>query len=108
MTSNPEIIRKTAINFLCERNLKYNLIGGVSFHAKGTKHSKHDFDYWVVPFTYTVFQEEDAFIYINDTSQQVMYMLTSHGFIHTNKQISANFQSDDEEQVPGSGKIAKR
>lgn len=36
---------------------------------------------WVVGYTYTVFEEEDAFVYIDDTDLKLIYVLTKHGYI---------------------------
>ncbi|MGY4538990.1 inosine/xanthosine triphosphate pyrophosphatase family protein [Mucilaginibacter sp. UYNi724] len=36
---------------------------------------------WVVNYTYTVFEEESAFVYIDDTDLKLIYVLTKHGYI---------------------------
>ena len=38
-------------------------------------------DVWVVNYTYTVFEEEDAFVYVNDADLKLIYVLTKHGYI---------------------------
>jgi hypothetical protein len=38
-------------------------------------------DLWVVNYTYRVFEEESAFVYINDTDLKLIYVLTKHGYI---------------------------
>lgn len=38
-------------------------------------------DLWVIPYTYTVFQEEDDFIYLDDRYFALMYITTPHGYI---------------------------
>jgi hypothetical protein len=37
---------------------------------------------WVVPYTYTVFEEESAFIYLEIYSLKLIYIMNKHGYIH--------------------------
>lgn len=44
---------------------------------------------WVVDYTYMVFQEEDAFIYLNDQDElKLIYIMTGHGYLTTNDLLS--------------------
>ena len=46
-------------------------------------------DAWVVNYTYMVFQEEDAFIYLNDQDElNLIYIMTGHGYLTTNDLLS--------------------
>ena len=46
-------------------------------------------DVWVVNYTYMVFQEEDAFIYLNDHDElKLIYIMTGHGYLTTNDLLS--------------------
>ena len=46
-------------------------------------------DIWVVDYTYMVFQEEDAFIYLNDHDElKLIYIMTGHGYLTTNDLLS--------------------
>ncbi len=46
-------------------------------------------DIWVVNYTYMVFQEEDAFIYLNDQNElSLIYIMTGHGYLTTNDLLS--------------------
>jgi len=46
-------------------------------------------DVWVVSYTYMVFQEEDAFIYLNDQDDlKLIYIMTGHGYLTTNELLS--------------------
>jgi len=39
-------------------------------------------DVWVVSYTYMVFQEEEAFIYLDDRDElKLIYILTKHGYV---------------------------
>lgn len=39
-------------------------------------------DIWVVSYTYMVFQEEEAFIYLYDNDElKLIYILTKHGYV---------------------------
>lgn len=98
MAATSEIIKKIAITFLQDKKINYSKVGDSTFHLKGAKHSKHDVNYWVVPYTYMVFQEEDAFIYINDGAQQVMYISTKHGYIYPDKQQEAGHEIEDDNE----------
>jgi c-di-AMP phosphodiesterase-like protein len=37
--------------------------------------------FWVVPYNYTVFQDETAFIYLRKSDLKLIYILTNHGWI---------------------------
>ena len=44
---------------------------------------------WVVNYTYMVFQEEDAFIYLNDQEElKLIYIMNGHGYLTTNDLLS--------------------
>ncbi len=44
---------------------------------------------WVVNYTYMVFQEEDAFIYLNDRDElNLIYIMTGHGYLTNNDLLS--------------------
>ncbi len=46
-------------------------------------------DVWVVNYTYMVFQEEDAFIYLNDQDElKLIYIMNGHGYLTTNDLLS--------------------
>jgi hypothetical protein len=46
-------------------------------------------DVWVVDYTYMVFQEEDAFIYLNDQDElKLIYIMNGHGYLTTNDLLS--------------------
>lgn len=46
-------------------------------------------DVWVVHYTYMVFQEEDAFIYLNDQEElKLIYIMNGHGYLTTNDLLS--------------------
>ncbi|RZK74213.1 MAG: hypothetical protein EOO85_15685 [Pedobacter sp.] len=39
-------------------------------------------DVWVISYTYMVFQEEQAFIYLDDLDElKLIYILTKHGYV---------------------------
>jgi len=38
-------------------------------------------DVWIVPYVYLVFQDESAFIYLNDEDLSLIHILTGHGYI---------------------------
>lgn len=46
-------------------------------------------DIWVVNYSYMVFQEEDAFIYLNDQDElKLIYIMTGHGYLTTHELLS--------------------
>lgn len=50
-------------------------------------------DVWVVDYTYMVFQDENAFIYLNDQDElNFIYIVTGHGYLTTNDLLS--FKND--------------
>jgi hypothetical protein len=47
-------------------------------------------DVWVVSYTFMIFQEEDAFIYLNDKDElKLIYIMTGHGYL-TTKDLSSS------------------
>ena len=96
MRSQPEQIKKAALKFLNEKQIKFSVLEDPSFYTKESEGRKHPNDYWVVPYTYMVFQEEDAFVYVADTTQQVMYVLTNHGYIYPDQEQTVA-ETDEED-----------
>jgi len=79
MISNKETIEKIAFEFLKEKKIKYSKICEAAYVDLKDPSNEFGIDYWVVPYEYIVFQDEDAFIYIDDLSQKVLQILTKHG-----------------------------
>ena len=60
----------------------------------GTPHPKAGYQHqtgapvinvWVVHYSYMVFQEEDAFIYLNDQEElKLIYIMNGHGYLTAN------------------------
>ncbi|MFD1256927.1 hypothetical protein ACFQ3S_08975 [Mucilaginibacter terrae] len=49
-----------------------------------------EIDVWVVNYTYMVFQEEDAFIYLNDQDElKLIYIMNGHGYLTANDLLSS-------------------
>lgn len=50
-------------------------------------------DVWMVDYTYMVFQQEDAFIYLNDQEElKLIYIMNGHGYLTIHDLLS--FQKD--------------
>lgn len=96
MLSNQQTIEEIAKQFLHKNKINFLTLGNPVLHKKEDKASIHKMDYWVVPYVYKVFQEEDAFIYINDASKEIMYILTKHGKTYTDGK-SNPVEVEDEE-----------
>lgn len=98
MVSNEVIIGKIAKEFLHQNNISYLTLSAPEFHPQNAKNSTHDFAHWVVPYVYKAFQEEDAFIYLDDATQKIMYILTKHGNEYIDgKSKTVQIEDDDED-----------
>ena len=88
MKSNAEKISKVAKAFLRKKELQYTKIGVPQFIVNNDNLDEfHNGNYWVVNYEYMVFQEEDAFVHIDDTSETVLFILTKHGRIYDEEPI---------------------
>lgn len=96
MASNQQAIERIVKEFMHTNAISHISTGPAVLHSSGDKASIHKFDYWIVPYVYKVFQEEDAFVYINDASQKIMYVLTKHGKTHIDGQRKP-VENEDEE-----------
>jgi hypothetical protein len=80
-----QLVKESAIPCLKRLNLSFNKISEPEYRkdvviqllngGSGTA------DLWVIPYTYTEFQEENAFIYIVDHYFELRYIITPHGYI---------------------------
>jgi len=82
MKHNSEQALEAAKDILKRLKVKYDTIKVQAFEPK-TKIKQIDqvVDLWVVQYTYTVFQDESAYVYINDADLKLIYVLTKHGYI---------------------------
>lgn len=73
-----------AQQFIKDKNYRNYVLGKPYFVPHGSKESEESIDYWVVPFEHTIFDIEDAFVYIEDSTGNIMYILTGHGYSYIN------------------------
>lgn len=81
---------KAAREILHRYQIKHMEIGTPKIKA-GYQHQTGapTIDVWVVDYTYMVFQEEDAFIYLNDQEElKLIYIMNGHGYLTTNDLLS--------------------
>jgi hypothetical protein len=76
--SDKEEIELIAAQFLQKNEIKFTSIGKPRFEiiTDGEKEIKKNF--WTVSYEYKVFETELAFIYIDDESKEVLFILTKH------------------------------
>lgn len=80
-----QLVKEAAIACLKRLNISFNKISEPEYR-KGVviqllNGGSSTADLWVIPYTYTVFQEEDAFIYLDDRYFELLYIITPHGYI---------------------------
>lgn len=97
MNFDSNAILQLTREFMQDKDYRDVVYGTPYFVPQGSKHSKEPLDYWVAPIVYTVFQEEDAFLYIADHSGQVMYLLTGHGRSYINGIADPVPEDDDDD-----------
>lgn len=96
MKSTPERIKAIAAAFLKEKEIKYVELGEPVFEPAGAKENKLHIDHWVVSYVYMVFQDEEAFIFIADNTEQVLYIMTGHGYLYGAPPGSEGMRRDKE------------
>ena len=74
-------ITEIAETYLKKKKITYTRLHPPKFEEHKKMRDQQLLDIWVVGYDYTVFQEETAYIYINDTTGKVLYVLTKHGYI---------------------------
>ncbi len=71
MNLNDKKVLDIAQDFIKSTSFRAPEFGTPYFVPHGSNETKAPADYWVAPFQYWVFQEEDAFIYIDDKTGHI-------------------------------------
>ncbi|MDN5285266.1 MAG: hypothetical protein JWR38_1540 [Mucilaginibacter sp.] len=80
-----KIVKEIALSYLQKLKIKYDAIEDPEYktdydiQTKGGGSQKTNV--WIIPYTYTVFEEEMAFIYLDDHCFELIYIMTKHGYI---------------------------
>lgn len=81
MVHSSEQAFNTARQILNKNNISYIEIGTPELKS-GYHHNSVTTDVWIVSYTYMVFQEEIAFVYLDDLNRlKLLHILTKHGYI---------------------------
>ncbi|MBE9597952.1 hypothetical protein [Pedobacter sp. MC2016-24] len=79
-----ELVKESAIACLKRLNISFNKISEPEYHENKVIQLLNGHTataaLWVVHYTYSAFQEEDAFIYLDDRYFELIYIITPHGF----------------------------
>lgn len=81
MRSNPDRIKVIAKAFLEEKKIQYVELNEPRF-VPADQNNDMPVDSWVVNYVYTVFEDEDAFMHIDDNSEKVQYIHFSTGYLY--------------------------
>ena len=91
MIHSSEQALEVAREILERYKIKHTGIGAPKPKAGYQHQSSAPMDVWVIGYTYMVFQEEDAFIYLNDQEElKLIYIMNGHGYLTTQELISFN------------------
>jgi hypothetical protein len=94
MNLQKEQIQPIAKAYLEKLDIKYLEFGEPRFKSKDDPAHMIAANYWTIDYTYMVFEEELAFVYINDDEQKAEFILTDHGRI--NEEILQKRREQDE------------
>lgn len=81
MKHNSSEVTDIATLFLKKKNINYRSLSKPVFEENFRLENGQLLDIWVVPYEYKVFQDEAAYVHIDDASGKVLYILTKHGYI---------------------------
>lgn len=85
-------IKKAAETFLKEKNIAHTSVGEPMPPPPGT-----EVVVWSVPYDYQVFQEETAFVEIDDETRGIRRVRTKHGYDYVNGQKAPEPADDGED-----------
>lgn len=73
---------RAAEKILAEKKIKYVKVETPKFEENFLQQGMAESaNIWVVPYIYMVFQDEIAFIHLNDEDLALIYIITPHGYI---------------------------
>jgi hypothetical protein len=96
MRSTSEEVSKIAKDFLEKNEIEYVSISKPMFFNSSYTGNKLNIDHWSVPYEYKVFQNENAFIEIEDESKKIIHVVTKHGFEYIDGVDKAEDNDDGE------------
>ncbi len=100
MKSNADKIMAIAKKILREKNIGFTKLDAPEFILKDDNQSNENLpDHWLVVYHYVVFEEEVAFIKINDEDEKLIHIVTKHGYINDEKQMATEDDFEDWDDV---------
>jgi hypothetical protein len=75
-------IKEIAELHLKRKKIRYLSVAEPRFEENITTATGEKLNAWIVAYDYKVFQDETAFVHIDDQTGEVIYILTNHGYIN--------------------------